>query len=212
MAASRTDLIEIVKSQSNPALGDVADELFEESVPGLQASALKPTYGLPRYDATGLVSSRAMADYYERVVAAGGVDPKLAANWVLGELSAAMHRAEKEIETVPIAPERLAGLIRRIEDGTISGKIAKEVFDAMWGSEGDADAIIASRGLQQISDPGAIEKIVDDVLAANAAIVAEFKAGKEKAFNSLVGQAMKATRGKANPAQVNAILKQKLSA
>ena len=109
---------------------------------------------------------------------------------------------------------QLGALLQRIEDGTISGKIAKEVFDAMWAGEhgGDADAIIAAKGLRQISDVGAIEKIVDDVLAANAAIVAEYKAGKEKAFNSLVGKAMAATKGKANPAQVNAILKQKLSA
>jgi aspartyl-tRNA(Asn)/glutamyl-tRNA(Gln) amidotransferase subunit B len=209
MATSREDLIEIVKSQSTRAEQDIGDELFEESVPGLQASALLPTYALPPQDATALVSSRAMADYYERTVEAG-IDAKLAANWILGELSAATNRAEIEIDAAPIAPHQLAGMLRRIEDGTISGKIAKEVFDAMWAGEGDADAIIANRGLKQISDAGAIERIVDDVIKANPAIVAEFRAGKEKAFNSLVGQAMKATQGKANPAQVNAILRKKL--
>ena len=129
---------------------------------------------------------------------------------MLGELAAALNRDEIDIEAAPIAPARLAGMLARIDDGTISGKIGKEVFDAMWAGEGDADAIIANRGLKQISDEGAIERIVDEVLAANPAIVAEFRAGKDKAFNSLVGQAMKATRGKANPAQVNAILKRKL--
>ena len=121
-------------------------------------------------------------------------------------------RAEIDIEAVPIAPAQLAGMLARITDGTISGKIGKEVFDAMWAGEGDADAIIANRGLKQISDEGAIERIVAEVLAANPAIVAEWRAGKDKAFNSLVGKAMKATQGTANPAQVNAILKQKLGA
>ena len=129
---------------------------------------------------------------------------------MLGELAAALNRAEIDIEAAPIAPAQLAGMLVRVADGTISGKIGKEVFDALWAGEGDADAIIANRGLKQISDEGAIERIVDEVLAANPAIVAEFRAGKDKAFNSLVGQAMKATRGKANPAQVNAILKRKL--
>ncbi len=211
MATSRADFIEIVKSQSNLALEDIGDELFDESVPGLQASAIKPTYGLPRHDATTLVASRALADYYEAVVEAARVDPKLAANWVLGDLSAAMNRDEIEIEAVRISPAELAGLLARIADGTISGKIAKEVFDAMWAGEGKADSIIANRGLKQISDEGAIEKIVADVLAANPAIVAEFRAGREKAFNSLVGKAMAATKGKANPAQVNTILKKKLA-
>jgi len=212
MASSRTDFIEIVRSQAGLGPEDIADELYDESVPSLQASGIKPTYALSPADAAALVSSRALADYYEDVVAAGPIDAKLAANWVLGELAAALNRAETDIEAVPIAPAQLAGMLARISDGTISGKIGKEVFDAMWAGEGDADAIIANRGLTQISDQGAIERIVDEVLAANPAIVAEFRAGKEKAFNSLVGQAMKATKGKANPAQVNAILKQKLNA
>jgi aspartyl-tRNA(Asn)/glutamyl-tRNA(Gln) amidotransferase subunit B len=211
MASSRVDFIEIVKSRSEVAEEDIDDELYDEGVPGLQASSIKPTYGLPAPDADALVSSRALADYYEDTVQAG-VDAKLAANWILGEVSAAMNRAEIDVEALPIAPAQLAGLLARVTDGTISGKIAKDVFDAMWAGDGDADAIIANRGLQQISDEGALSRIVDEVLAANPAIVAEFRAGRQKAFNSLVGQAMKATRGKANPAQVNAILRQKLGA
>lgn len=210
MATSREDLIEIVKMQSPLRDEDIDDELFEEGVPGLQASALKPTYGLSRSDAALLVSSRELADYYEALLAAAPIDPKTAANWVLGVLSAAMHRDEIDIAAARVPPAQLALLLTRIKDGTISGKIAKEVFDAMWAGEGDADAVIANRGLKQISDTGAIESIVDQVIAANASIVAEVRAGKEKAFNSLVGQVMKATRGKANPAQVNTILKEKL--
>ena len=137
---------------------------------------------------------------------------KMASNWILGDVSAALNRSEIDIAAIRVAPAALARLLGRIRDNTISGKIAKEVFDAMWAGEhgGDPDAIIAARGLTQISDEGAIEKIVEDVLAANAGMVAEFRSGKEKAFNALVGQAMKATRGKANPAQVNAILRRKL--
>ena len=161
-----------------------------------------------------LTASRETAVYFEDTVRAGAVEPKTVANWVLGEVSAALNRGEIEIAHAPVVPAALAGLLKRIADGTISGKIAKDVFDAMWAGEAAgndaADAIIAKKGLTQISDEGAIEKLVDDVLAANAAIVAEFRAGKDKAFNSLVGKAMAASKGKANPAQVNAILKRKL--
>ena len=155
--------------------------------------------------AAQLVSSRGMADYFESTVQAG-VGATLAANWQLGELSAALHRLELEIEDAP----RIDRLLKRVEDNTISGKIAKDVLDAMFAGEGDPDAIIEKRGLRQISDEGAIEKIVDDAIAANPAIVAEYRAGKEKAFNSLVGKVMALSKGKANPAQVNAILKRKL--
>ena len=171
-------------------------------------------YGLPDYDATMLTANRETAVYFEDTVRAGAVEPKTVANWVLGEVSAALNRGEIEIAHAPVEPAALAGLLTRIADGTISGKIAKDVFDAMWAGEAAgndaADAIIAKKGLTQISDEGAIEKLVDDVLAANAAIVAEFRAGKDKAFNSLVGKAMAASKGKANPAQVNTILKRKL--
>jgi aspartyl-tRNA(Asn)/glutamyl-tRNA(Gln) amidotransferase subunit B len=166
-------------------------------------------YALPAVEASTLVSHREMAGYFERLVVAG-IDPRLAAHWLLGEVSAALNRSEINIENAPVSSALLAGMLRRIADGTISGKIAKEVFDAMWVGEGDADSIIAARGLRQISDAGAIDKIVADVLAANAVIVAEYKAGKDKAFQSLVGKAMAASRGKANPAQVNAALKKML--
>ena len=197
----------------------VIDEAWIERVraalpelPAAMKTRFAATYGLPAADAATLTGQRELAAYYEDTVRAAGGDPKIAANWVLGELSAALNKADADVTRSPVPATQLAGLLRRIADGTISGKIAKGVFDAMWAGEGDADAIIASRGLTQISDEGALAKIVDDVLASNPAIVAEVKAGKEKAFNSLVGQAMKATKGKANPAQVNAILKQKLGA
>jgi aspartyl-tRNA(Asn)/glutamyl-tRNA(Gln) amidotransferase subunit B len=183
-------------------------------LPQAMKARFETQYGLPDYDATMLTASRETAVYFEDTVRAGAVEPKTVANWVLGEVSAALNRGEIEIAHAPVEPAALAGLLKRIADGTISGKIAKDVFDAMWAGEAAgndaADAIIAKKGLTQISDEGAIEKLVDDVLAANAAIVAEFRAGKDKAFNSLVGKAMAASKGKANPAQVNAILKRKL--
>ena len=171
-------------------------------------------YALPAADAAALTGSRESSAYFEAAAKAAGGEAKVVANWMLGELAAALNRAELDIARSPVSAAQLAGLLKRIADGTISGKIAKDVFDAMWAGEaqGDdaADAIIAQKGLRQISDAGAIEKIVDDAIAANPAIVAEYKAGKEKAFNSLVGKVMAASKGKANPAQVNAILKQKL--
>ncbi len=165
-------------------------------------------------DAAHVSASPELAAYYEAAVAAlpAGVvgGPKLVANWMQGEVAAALHRAELDVAQSPVSPAALAGLIARIADQTISGKIAKDVFDAMWAGEGDADAIIAARGLRQISDTGAIDVLIDGVLAANPAIVAEFHAGKEKAFNALVGKVMAASKGKANPAQVNAALRAKL--
>ncbi len=168
-------------------------------------------HGLPAYDAATLTASREMADYFTALVSALPGDAKLAANWLMGEVSARLNREEIGIEAAPVQAAALAGLLRRIKDGTLSGKMAKEVFDAMWAGEGEADTIIAARGLQQISDTGELERILDEVLAANPKSVEEFRAGKEKAFNALVGQAMKATKGKANPAQVNEILKRKLA-
>jgi aspartyl-tRNA(Asn)/glutamyl-tRNA(Gln) amidotransferase subunit B len=158
-----------------------------------------------------ITASREMADYFEALVARLPKEPKLCANWLMGEVSARLNREQIEIEAVPVSAEALAGLLARIADGTLSAKMAREVFDAMWAGEGSADAIIEARGLRQISDAGAIEAIIDDVLAANTKSVDEFRAGKEKAFNALVGQAMKATKGKANPAQVNEVLKKKLA-
>jgi aspartyl-tRNA(Asn)/glutamyl-tRNA(Gln) amidotransferase subunit B len=176
--------------------------------------------GLSPVDATTLTQSREMAAYYEEVVdtlhrrstpSSLGEVAKLAANWVMGELAGALNRSELDITQSPIGSAQLAALLVRIRDGTISGKIAKEVFDAMWAGEGkDADAIIESRGLRQISDVAALGAVIDDIIANNAAQVAEFKAGREKAFNFLVGQAMKATKGKGNPAQINELLREKL--
>jgi aspartyl-tRNA(Asn)/glutamyl-tRNA(Gln) amidotransferase subunit B len=167
-------------------------------------------YALPPERAMSLTALPALAEVFEATVKAP-VDPHVAANWVLGEFSAAVHKADIDPADAPVSGAKLGALLGRVQDGTISGKIAKEVFDAMWGGEGSADEIIDKRGLKQISDAGAIEDVVDGVLAANAPAVAEYKAGKEKAFNALVGKVMAATRGKANPAQVNAILRRKLA-
>jgi aspartyl-tRNA(Asn)/glutamyl-tRNA(Gln) amidotransferase subunit B len=190
-------------------IAKVRTELPE--LPEAMKARFEAAYGLSPYDAATLAGSRELADYYERTVRALGGGSKIAAHWIMGELSAALNRGETDIVAAPITSETLAGLLKRVQDNTISGKTAKDVFDAIWAGEGDADTIIEKRGLKQISDEGAIEKIVDDVLAANSGIVAEFRAGREKAFNSLVGKAMQVTRGKANPAQVNAILKKKLA-
>jgi aspartyl-tRNA(Asn)/glutamyl-tRNA(Gln) amidotransferase subunit B len=168
-------------------------------------------YGLPEYDAAVLTGSKSTAAYYE-AVAAAVPDRKVAANWIMGEVSAALNSAQIDIGSCPVSAAQLAGLIGRVLDGTINNKTAKEVFAALWKGEGaSADAVIEARGLKQISDAGAIEQVIDEVLAANPGPVAEFRAGKEKAFNSLVGQAMKATRGKANPQQVNEILRRRLA-
>jgi aspartyl-tRNA(Asn)/glutamyl-tRNA(Gln) amidotransferase subunit B len=171
-------------------------------------------YGLSAYDAGTLTAARETAAYFEQAAtAAGAANAKLCANWVMGELAARLNREEMEIADSPVGPAQLAGLVARIADNTISGKIAKEVFEALWNGEGtSADALIEAKGLKQISDTGALEKIIDEVLAANPKSVEEFRAGKEKAFNALVGQAMKATRGKANPQQVNDLLRKKLGA
>ena len=157
-----------------------------------------------------LTSTREMADYYEQAVEAADADPKLVANWVIGDLSGYLNKENKGIADSPITVEMLAGLIRRIADKTISGKIAKDVFDAMWNGQGDADTIIENKGLRQITDEGAIEKLIDEVLANSAAQVEQYRSGQEKVFGYFVGQVMKASKGKANPQQVNDILKAKL--
>ncbi len=167
--------------------------------------------GLPAYDADILTTSRELAAYFEDTVNALGGEAKLSTNWIMGDLSAQLNKEGLEISNSPIAAGQLAGMLKRIVDGTISGKIAKEVFAAIWAGEGDADAIIEARGLKQVSDSGAIEKIVDEIIAANPAQVAEYRSGKEKVFGFFVGLAMKASKGKANPAQLNEILKKKLA-
>ncbi len=168
-------------------------------------------YGLSAYDADILTAARELAAYFEDVAKALGGEGKIAANWIMGDLSAQLNKDGREITASPISAAQLAGLLKRIVDGTISGKIAKEVFAAMWAGEGDADAIIEAKGLKQVSDSGAIEKIVDEIVAANPAQVAEYRSGKEKMFGFFVGLAMKASKGKANPAQLNEILKKKLA-
>jgi aspartyl-tRNA(Asn)/glutamyl-tRNA(Gln) amidotransferase subunit B len=166
-------------------------------------------YGLSAYDAEVLTASRELADYFE-VVAAGCGAPKLAANWVMGDFTAALNRSEVELERSPVSAGALARLLTRIGDETISGKIAKEVFDAMWAGEGEADAIIEARGLKQITDTGAIDAIIDAVIAANPAQLEQYRSGKDKLFGFFVGQVMKETQGKANPAQVNERLRARL--
>jgi aspartyl-tRNA(Asn)/glutamyl-tRNA(Gln) amidotransferase subunit B len=170
------------------------------------------SHGLSPYQASQLVASRETANFSSATFAgaAQSAIPDLA-NWISGPLSARLNEENIDISASRVSPDQLRGLAARVADGTISGKMAKEVFEAIWAGEGNADEIIERKGLKQISDSGAIEKIVDEVLAANAQQVADYKAGKEKAFNSLVGQVMKASRGKANPGQVNEILKKKLS-
>jgi aspartyl-tRNA(Asn)/glutamyl-tRNA(Gln) amidotransferase subunit B len=201
-------------------------------LPEAMKSRFEQQYGLSTYDAGVLTSSHSSADYFVATLKVFGGEPKLVANWVTGDLSAYLNKYGKFFDTCPVKPEQLAGLLSRIADNTISNKMAKEVFDEMCSkvgmfgvvtkSLGDqkydprypdnlADLIIEEKGLKQVSDSAAIEAIVDQVLAANAAMVAEYKAGKEKAFNGLVGQCMKASQGKANPAQVNEILKKKLA-
>ncbi|MEG1968608.1 MAG: Asp-tRNA(Asn)/Glu-tRNA(Gln) amidotransferase subunit GatB [Burkholderiaceae bacterium] len=180
-------------------------------LPDAMRSRFMADFGLSEYDAQTLTASHAMADYYE-AVAKAVTDKKVAANWVMGEVSAALNAAGIEIGAAPVTPAQLAGLLARLADGTINAKGAKEVFAALWAKEADhADDVIEARGLKQISDTGAIEALIDEVLAANAKMVEEFRSGKEKAFNALVGQAMRATKGKANPAQVNEILRKKLA-
>ena len=169
-------------------------------------------YGLSSYDAAVLTATKAMAAYFEDVVnKAGAAHAKTAANWVMGDLAGALKRDNLEITHSPVPAGTLAGLVARIADNTISGKIAKEVFEAMWNGEGDADAIIASKGLKQITDSGAIEKIIDGIIAANPDQLAQYRSGKDKLFSFFVGQAMKATQGKANPQQLNDLLKKKLA-
>ena len=179
-------------------------------LPSVMAARFESVDGLPAYDATMMTQSLATARYYEAAKAAGAT-PKLVANWVMGEISKRLNAAGGEIDTAPVGPELLAKLIARISDGTISNNAAKQVFEALWaGESSDVDAVIEAKGLKQVSDTGAIEAILDEVLAANQKSVDEYRAGKDKAFNALVGQAMKATKGKANPALVNELLKKKL--
>ncbi len=195
----------------------VIEDSFIEAVratlpelPAAKKQRFEESYSLKGDEAAILTGSRELASYFETVVQASGGEAKLAANWVISELLGALNRDGKELSDSPVSAEMLALMIKRIVDNTISGKIAKQVFAAMWEGEGDADAIIAAKGLKQVTDTGFIEKIIDEVLANSPTQVADYKAGKEKMLGYLVGQIMKASQGKANPAQVNQLLKQKL--
>ncbi|MDZ4174329.1 MAG: Asp-tRNA(Asn)/Glu-tRNA(Gln) amidotransferase subunit GatB [Hydrogenophaga sp.] len=179
-------------------------------LPRQMAERLVQTYGLPEYDATTLTQSPAMAAYFETAAKACG-QPKLVSNWIMGEVSRRLNAEERDMVDVPVSAAQLAALIGRIADGTVSNNAAKQVMDALWSGEGnEVDAVIEARGLKQMNDSGALEKIIDEVMAANAPMVEQFRAGKDKAFNALVGMVMKASKGKANPQQANDLLRQKL--
>ena len=179
-------------------------------LPRAMAERFVQQYGLPEYDATTLTQSQAMAAYFEEAAQACG-QPKLASNWVMGEISRRLNTEEIGMDAVKVSSAQLGQLIARISDNTISNNAAKQVFEALWVGEGsEVDAVIAAKGLKQMNDTGALEAIIAEVVAANAANVEQYRAGKDKAFNALVGQVMKASKGKANPGQVNELLKQKL--
>jgi aspartyl-tRNA(Asn)/glutamyl-tRNA(Gln) amidotransferase subunit B len=196
----------------------VLDDTFVETVrkslpelPDQKATRFVTQYGLSPYDAGVLTASRELAAFYEEVVREAPKDPKLAANWVMGELAAALNKENLEIGASKLSASKLAGLIQRISDATISGKIAKEVFEAMWSGGQEADAVIEEKGLKQITDTSAIERAIEDVMAKNPGQLADYRSGKDKLFGFFVGQVMKATQGKANPAQLNELLKKKLA-
>jgi len=195
---------------------EVTDELLEQikqdlpELPHQKKARYIESLGLSDYDADVITSSKAIADYYERMIA-NNSNAKLCANWVMGELSGALNKDQLDISQSPISPEELSLLVERISDNTISGKIAKDVFKALWNQEGSVDQIIDSKGLKQITDTGEIEKIIEEVISNNSAQVDQYRSGNEKILGFFVGQIMKATNGKANPKQVNDILRKKLA-
>ncbi len=200
------DLLPLVISEADKN----AVKAHMPELPEAMKARFQSQYGLSSYDASALTASQELAAYFVATVDAGG-EAKQSANWMMGALAAKLNAADIGMSASPIQAQQLAQLLKRISDNTISNNAAKQVFDALWHQEGSVDDIIAAKGLAQESDSSAVEAIIDDVLASNQAMVAEFKAGKEKAFNALVGQTMKACKGKANPTQVNEILKKKLA-
>ncbi len=200
------DLLPLIFDEAR--IGAVRAALPE--LPDAKRDRFMQQYGLPAYDAGVLTASRAVADYYETV--AMGVDAKMAANWVMGDLLGALNKAGLEMESCPVAAEKLRTLLQRIGDQTISGKIAKDLFELIFAEGGEVDAIIASRGLRQITDSGAIAGLIDEIIGANPQQVADYRGGKDKLLAFFVGQVMKASKGKANPDQVNALLREKLKA
>ncbi len=200
------DLLPVLISEEYKAV--VKAQLPE--LPQAKKHRFKDQYALDEENATLLTYSCQVADYFEAVLKESGCEAKLCANWITGELSAALNKAGLEIQDSPIGSQRLAGLLARINDNTISGKIAKQVFEVMWQSSATADEIIAEKGLKQITDTGAIEAIIDKIIAANPGQVEQYRSGKDKVFAFFVGQVMKEMQGKANPAEVNKMLKEKL--
>ncbi|MDO9180498.1 MAG: Asp-tRNA(Asn)/Glu-tRNA(Gln) amidotransferase subunit GatB [Agitococcus sp.] len=202
------DLLPVVVTET--MISDIRAELPE--LPVAKKDRFMADFGLSAYDAGVLVAERELAEYFEATVNATNGQAKQAANWVTGELLGALNKAEKEITESPISAAQLGGLINRINDNTISGKIAKQVFEALWNGEGDsADAIIDSKGLKQVTDTGAIEAVINDVIAASPQQLADYRGGKDKLFGYFVGEVMKRSKGKANPAQVNELLKKALA-
>jgi aspartyl-tRNA(Asn)/glutamyl-tRNA(Gln) amidotransferase subunit B len=200
------DLLPVVIEEG--FIEDVKKSLPE--LPDEKIQRFTKDYGLNAYDASVMVANRDMAEYFDAVAKATG-EPKAAANWVMGDLTGALNKSGQEIKDSSVTANMLAGMINRIKDGTLTSKTAKIVFEAMWNGEGEADQIIEAKDLKPISDTGAIEKIIDDIIAANPEQVEQYRGGKEKVFGFFVGQVMKASKGKANPQQVNQMLKQKLA-
>ena len=201
------DLLPVVLEEN--FLDEVKSTLPE--LPDEKKNRFIDQFGLSAYDAALLTASRDLAEYFEAAVSGLDGEAKLVSNWVTGELAGALNKAGHEIGDSPVSAVMLGGMIKRISDDTISGKIAKEVFEAMWNGEGDADTIIESKGLKQITDSSAIEPIIDEIIANNPGQAEQYRGGKDKLFGFFVGQVMKATQGKANPQQVNELLKKKLN-
>jgi aspartyl-tRNA(Asn)/glutamyl-tRNA(Gln) amidotransferase subunit B len=199
------DLLPLVLDE--PWIQTIASSLPE--LPRAKRDRFMASYGLSAYDATVLTQSRALADYFETGMRARTLDPKILANWVMGEVLAGLNRDHLEIEAAPVSADELAGLLARIVDGTLSGKMAKEVFEAMWGGGGTADAVIDQKGLRQLSDTGALESVIDAVIAAHPEQWAEYCAGRDKLLGFFVGQVMQATRGQASPQLLNALIEKK---
>lgn len=200
---------DLLPLEVSPALIDEIRKTLPE-LPDAKRDRFMREYGLDAYDSAVLTANRAVADYFEAVAAQCG-DAKLAGNWVMGELSGALNKAGLDVAEAPVSPAMLGALLQRIKDNTLSGKIAKEVFEAMWNGEGEADAVIERRGLKQLTDRPVIEAMIDEIIAANPGQVQQYRAGKEKLIGFFVGQVMKASKGQANPQLVNDLLLEKLS-
>ncbi|MEA2079189.1 MAG: Asp-tRNA(Asn)/Glu-tRNA(Gln) amidotransferase subunit GatB [Pseudomonadota bacterium] len=201
---------DLLPVELDPAFIDAVTATLPE-LPDARKQRFMDDYGLSAYDAGVLTGSRELADYFETTVASSGGQGKLSANWVMGELAGALNREGMESSASPVSAQALGGMLLRIDDGTLSGKLAKQVFEAMWNGEGSADEIIENKGLRQLSDSSAIEGIINEVLENNPKQLEQYRNGQEKVFGFFVGQVMKATQGKANPKQVNELLRKIIS-